>query len=184
MADDRGTDRRRWRRALGVGVAALGTIASVIAIIQFGTGAFKSGDHTSATAEAKQIVAFHQVSNRICTENQQDLERAVPEAHSRVQLLAFLSRGVGWGVNDLESVTAPPSLAGPFAEEIAMRQKLQADLLELQRTSELGDLESKEQAGAAIAGAEESAREIEHELGLRRCAPMLPNKVRREIGVA
>jgi hypothetical protein len=184
LAGEPRAGRRRWSRVLAAGLAVLGAVASLIAIIQFGSSVFKSSDHTSARAEAKQIVAFHQVTNRMCTENQQDLERALSETHRRVELLGFLSRGVGWGINDLESVTAPPSLAGPFAEEIAMRQKLQGDLLELQRSSEIGDLESKEQAGAAIAGGEESARELEHELGLRRCAPMLPTKVRLVIGVA
>jgi hypothetical protein len=160
----------------------LGVIASLIAIF----GAIKALEpeySTSATAEAKEIVGFHQVTNRICVENHQALERALPEAHSKVQLLAFLSRGTGWGINDLESVTAPPSLADHFDEEIALRRGIQANILELQRAGETGDLESKAKAAVAIVAEEGAATETDHELGLRRCASVLPPKVRKAIEI-
>jgi hypothetical protein len=166
---------------------AVNFVASVIAIAIVAFGLFKllKPDHSiSATAEAKQVVGFHQVTNSICAENQQALERAVPEAHSTVQLIGFLVRGVGWGVNDLEGVTAPASVAGAFAEEIANRKQMQGDLLELQSARETGDLETRAQVATEIAGAEASALEREHELGLRRCAPVLPSNVRRAIDVS
>jgi hypothetical protein len=142
-----------------------------------------TGKSPSGASEAKQIVGFHQVSNRICTENQQALERALPEAHLRVQLLAFLSRGTEWGINDLKGVTAPTSLAEGFAKEISMRRRIEEALLEVQRAGETGDLAAESEAVGAVDSAEEVAAEVDHELGLRRCAPVLPGKVRRAIDV-
>jgi hypothetical protein len=165
----------------------VGFVASVITIVGVGFAAFKlpKPDHSvPATAESKQVVSFRQVTNRMCVENQWALKRALLEAQPKVQLLAFLSRGTGWGVNDLESVSAPASLADQLSSEIAIRRRVQGDLLEIQHAGETGDLEAKAQAEAAIAGAETSAVEVEHELGLRRCAPVLPAKVRRAAGVS
>lgn len=167
---------------------SLSVIASLIAIGGAGFGLYKalaSGDDSApASSEAKQVISFHQLANRICTENQQALERALPEARSRVQLLAFLSRGTGWGVNDLEGVTAPASLASPFGKEISLRQSIEEALLEVQRAGETGELASQAEAMQAVASAEETAAEVDHELGLRQCAPILPSKVRRAINVA
>lgn len=164
----------------------LGVIASVIAIGGVTLGIYRAltagGDSAPAASEANQIVAFHQVTNRICEENQQALERAVPEATSRVQLLAFLSRGIGWGINDLESVTAPPSLAAAFTEEISLRRAIEEALLEQQQAGETGDLVSKARAIGAIGAAEETAAEVDHELGLRKCASVLPSRVKGAIG--
>jgi hypothetical protein len=162
-------------------------VASLIAIGGLGFTVYKAlndgGGEASAAVEAKQLVAFHQVTDRICAENQQALERALPEARLRVQLLAFISRGTGWGVNDLESVTAPASLAARFPEEASLRTDVQNAVLELQRADETGDRQSKADALAAIGAAESAATEVEHQLGLRRCAPVLPPRVRRTIGV-
>ena len=180
-------DASRWHRLASGMPTTLGVIASVIAIGGVTLGIYKaltaSGDSASAASEAKQVVAFHQVANRICEENQQALERAVPEANSRVQLLAFLSRGTGWGINDLESVTAPPSLAAAFTEEISLRRTIEEALLEQQQAGETGDLVSKAEAVGAIGAAEEAGTEVDHELGLRNCSPVLPSKVRRATGV-
>jgi hypothetical protein len=140
-----------------------------------------TGGPASPPFEGKQIVAFRQLSNRICTENHEELEQALPEAHSRVQLLAYLSRGTGWGINDLESVTAPISLTEHFTEEIAVRRQIEEALLDIQRAGETGELAVKSAAIGEVVSAEDAAREVNRELGLRRCAPVLPAKVRSAI---
>jgi hypothetical protein len=165
----------------------LSVIASLIAIGGVAFGLYKAltagGGTASASSEAKQIVGFHQVTNRMCDENLRALGRAVPEAHSEVQLLAFLSRGVGWGVNDLESVTAPVSVTETFAEEIHLRSEVEDALLEEQRAGETGDRSRKSEAVGLITTVEESAVRLDHEMGLRQCGAILPREVRRAIGV-
>jgi hypothetical protein len=178
------TPLRRWVDRAPTG---LGVIASLIAIVGAGIGLFEalgtSDGHASSATEAKQIVSFHQLANRICIENQRDLEQALPEARSEVQLLAFLSRGTGWGINDLEGVTAATALAAAFAEELAIRGRLKQALLEVQRAGETGELPGKAEAIELIASLEERATELDRELRLRRCAPVLPHDVKEEIGV-
>jgi hypothetical protein len=137
----------------------------------------------AAVIEAKEIVSFHQLGNRICVENHEALEQALPEAHSRIQLLDFLSRGTGWGINDLEGTTPPTSLAGRYTEEIAVRKQVQGALLEIQRAGETGDLVTRSEAVATLDSAEDEASELGHELGLRRCSRVLPSKTRRAIDV-
>jgi hypothetical protein len=124
-------------------------------------------------------IGFQQLANRIY----HALDPALPESHSKVQLLAFLSRGTGWGINDLEGVTAPPSLTDQFREEIAQRRRIREGPLELQRAGEMGDLRSRAAATVALAAGEEAAFKTDHELGLRRCSPVLPPRVWSAIGV-
>jgi hypothetical protein len=176
-----------WLRRAAAGTpTTLGAVASLIAIGGLGFAALKAlttGDSASATVEAKQLIGFRQVADRICVENRQALERALPEARSGVQLLSFLSRGTGWGINDLEGVTAPASLAGPFADEIGVRRRIQEALLEVQHAGETGERTVKAEAVAAVYAAEEAASEVGDELGLEKCSPVLPAKVRRAIDV-
>lgn len=183
----KGESRPPWRRLWPSTPTALSVIASLIAIggLTFAVygAAVGDDDPDSTPFEAKQVVAFRQLSNRICTENREALEQAVPEAHSRIQLLAFLARGTGWGVNDLESVTAPASVADHFTEEIVLRRRIKEGLLDMQRAGETGDLVAKSEAMAMIVSAEELASETNRELGLRRCAPVLPPRAKEAIDV-
>jgi hypothetical protein len=175
------------RRLISSTPTTLGVVASLITILALGFGIYRtqtgSKDSVSASSEAKQMVAFHQWTNRICTENQMALSRAVPEAHSRVQLLAFLARGTGWGINDLESVVPPESLKDRFPDEISVRQQIQEALLDIQRAGETGDLAAKSEAAAAVGSAEEAAAQVDREMGLRRCAPVLPTEVKGAISL-
>lgn len=190
MARDQSPDnepQERRGRLISRVPTALSVTASLIAISGLGFAALKTltanGSGASTTTEAKQIVSFRQLANSICAENQGALEKALPESHSGVQLLAFLSRGTGWGINDLEGVTAPASLATPFSEEIGVRRHIGQTLLELQRARETGDLIAKSEAVGALASSEESAATLDRELGLRRCAPVLPLNVKEAIDV-
>jgi hypothetical protein len=183
----RGGSRWSWRRLISGTPTALSVIASLIAIGGLAFAIYKATtgnkDPESTPFEAKRIVAFRQLSNRICTENRVALEQALPEAHSRIQLLAFLSRGTGWGINDLESVTAPASVAEHFTEEIALRRRIRKSLLDTQRASETGELAAKSDAMARIVSAEEAATKTNRELGLRRCAPVLPVRAKKAVGI-
>jgi hypothetical protein len=166
---------------------SLGVAASLItlggAAVAIYAAVSSGGSDASPTTEAKQIVSFHQLANRICVENGQDLEQALPEAHSRVQLLGYLSRGTGWGINDLEGVTPPAKFASAFTEELALRSRIKQTLLEVQRAGETGELSAKAEAVGSIDSLEEQATDLNHELGLRRCAPVLPRKVKEAIDV-
>jgi hypothetical protein len=157
----------------------LGVVASLIAIGGLGFAVWKAlsadGRKTSATVEAKQIGSFHQLVNQICTENRQALKRAVPEARSGMQLLTFLSRATRRGVNDLEGVTAPASLAAHFAAELDVRRQIQEALLKVQSAEETGDGWELIDADRAIGSAEKASFEIDRELGVEECAPVLPS---------
>jgi hypothetical protein len=102
---------------------------------------------------------------------------------SRDQRLAFLGRGTAWGINDLKSVTAPASLAERFIEEISLRRRIEDALLDVQRTSETGEHAAGSEAIAVVDSVEESALELNHELGLQRCALVLPARARKAIEV-
>jgi hypothetical protein len=177
----------RIGRVASVLPTTLGVIASLIAIGGLGLAAREAltggSGRASAGVEAKQIVGFRQVTDRICAENQAALVRALSEAHSGVQLLSFLSRGTGWGINDLEGVTAPESLVPPFLDEIDARRRVQEALLNVQRAGEIGDRAARAEAVSEVDVEERAIRETGRELGLRRCAPVLPSHVRRAIDV-
>lgn len=128
--------------------------------------------------EGKQIVAFHQVTNRICAENAQALRRAFPVARSRIELLAYLSRATGWGVSDLTTVTPPRRMEADFVQEIEMRRQVQHDLLGLQKAFETGDDAARGRVDARLATTEARAKELNQFLGLRTCAPVLPARTK------
>ena len=81
--------------------------------------------------EGRQIVAFRQLANRICAESTQNMKRAFAAARPRIELLGFLSRATSWDVEDLTSVTPPPSRAAAFAAEVSGRRRIAGDLLDL-----------------------------------------------------
>lgn len=175
--------RTRWRRLVTGVPGILGVVASLITIGVVGLGIYqaqtKSESSLSPSAEAKQVISFHQVTIRICAENQGDLERARLQAHSDIQLLAFLFRGTGWGINDLEGVTPPATLAESFTEEISVRDRIRKALLEVQSAREMGNAAAQARALVVIDSAERAAVEAAHALGLRGCAPVLPETARR-----
>lgn len=156
---------------------ALGVVASLIAIGGLAIGAYgalRSGDSRPTFPEHRQIVAFHQISNRICTENAQAMKRAFPAAHSYSELLVYLSRAIRWGIRDLTSIVPPPRFSTAFGEEIENRQTVAGELLDLQRAHEIGNETGQARVKLEIAGAESRAAELSRDLGLARCAPILP----------
>jgi len=156
----------------------LGVIASVLAIGGVAIGVLRTlqpGDSARALPEGAQLIAFHQLANRICVENAQAMDRAFPAARSRSELFAFLARATNWGVRDLSSVTPPPSMAEAFADEIWNRRGVAADLLDLQRAFEIGDKAGQGRAKAKLATAEAKGDELNRSLGLAKCAPILPS---------
>jgi hypothetical protein len=162
----------------------LGIVASVIAIGGLAVGAVKalqSDPGRPVLPEGRQIIAFHQVASRICTENTRALRRAFPAARSRIELLAYLSRATGWGIDDLSGVTPPPRMEAGFAEEIENRRSIERDMLDLQKTIETGDQTGKARIGVELAADEVLARDLSHSLGLPRCAPVLPSQARASI---
>lgn len=151
--------------------AAVVTVAAVaIGLINH----FVADSEQTHPGEGKRVVAFRQVANRICTEHQANMHRALAEGRTRVERLGFIGRGIGWDVNDLESVTPPPTRFDPFLAEIAIRRQIRPEVLALQRAIELGSRGRQAQALASIEQLEAESRERSREAGLSRCATILP----------
>jgi hypothetical protein len=151
-------------------LAVAGTIALAIAIWHH----FQSGPETFP-GEGKRVVAFRQVANRICTENRDNMHRALKGGRSRAERLGYVARALGWDINDLEGITAPPTKFEGFLAELATRRQLRAEVLDLQKSIELGD---RGQVSGAIANIEEleaESRELSREVGLVRCIKAAPN---------
>jgi hypothetical protein len=152
-------------------LAVAGTIALAIAIWHH----LESNGPTTFPGEGKRVVAFRQVTNRICTENRENMHRALREARSRVERLGNVARALGWDITDLESITAPPTKFEGFLAELATRRQLRVEVLILQKSIELGD---RGQVSAAIANIEEleaESRELSREVGIVRCIKAAPN---------
>lgn len=174
----------RLRRLFRGVPPVLGIVASVIAIGGLAVGvvkALQSDSGQPVLPEGRQIIAFHQVANRICTENTRALRRAFPAARSRIELLAYLSRATGWGIGDLSGVTPPPRMEAGFAEEVENRRRIERDMLDLQQAVETGDETGKARIGVELVAAEARARDLNHSLGLTRCAPVLPSQAKAAI---
>jgi hypothetical protein len=151
-------------------LAVAGTVALAIAIWHY----FQSGPETFP-GEGKRVVAFRQVTNRICTENRENMHRALKDARSRVERLGYVARALGWDLNDLESITVPPTKFEGFLAELATRRQLRAEVLVLQEKIELGD---RDQVSGAIANIEEletESRELSREVGIVRCIRAAPD---------
>jgi hypothetical protein len=169
---------RRRRRAAGRLkftlewiLAIAGTIALAIAIWHH----FESNGPTTFPGEGKRVVAFRQVTNRICTENRDNMSRGSREARSRIERLAYVARALGWDLNDLESITAPPTKFDGFLAELATRRQLRAEVLVLQKSIELGDQGDVSGAIANIEVLEGEMRELSREVGIVRCSKAAPN---------
>lgn len=155
----------------------VGTIALVVA----GWNHFESKEPATFPGEGKRVVAFRQVTNRICTENRQNMQVALTEARSRIERLAYVARALGWDINDLESITAPPTRFDGFLEELSTRREIQSEVLALQRSVELGDGDDEGLAVVNIESLEEQSRELSREIGVVRCMSAVP-KVRELTG--
>jgi hypothetical protein len=167
----------RLRRIFRSTPSVLGTIASVIAIAGVGIaayGALQPSQSQATLPERRQIVAFHQVANRICSENTQAMNRAFPAAHSHSVLLAYLARATKWGIEDLSGVIPPSSAATDYVGEIEDRRHIADELLELQRAAENGDKARRARVQAKLVIGEARAIELNRSMKLVRCAPILP----------
>jgi hypothetical protein len=159
--------------------AVLGTVASIIAIGGVAIGAYKALQPSGGKPtlpERRQIVAFHQLANDICSDNKRAMERALSAARSHSELLAYLARATNWGVGDLSGVTPPPSLATAFADEIQNRRAITDYLLDLQRAFEIGNESDQARVKVKLASAEARAIELNRALGLAGCAPVMPSR--------
>jgi hypothetical protein len=152
-------------------LAIAGIVALVIAIWHH----LESNDTAVFPGEGKRVVAFRQVTNRICTENRSNMGRALTDANSRIERLAFVARTLSWDLNDLESITAPPTRFDGFLAELATRRKLRDGVLSLQKSIELGDHGEEAAAIATIEDLEAESRELSRESGIVRCMTVLPN---------
>jgi hypothetical protein len=167
----------RKRGAARGTLIALEALAAVITIAVVAIGLinhFDSGQVATTPGEGKRIVAFRQVTNRICTEHRGNVHRALAEANNRVERLSFLARAIGWDVNDLESITPPPTRSSDFLEEVAVRQRAATQVLALQQAVELHRLGEKARAIAALEGLELKSIELSRGAGIVRCLQILP----------
>jgi hypothetical protein len=168
------------RRPRGIARGALLWIEAAAAIVTVGAvgvclvNHFSTRGDTEFPGEGKLVIAFHQVVNRICTENRHNLDRALVQGRSRVVRLGFAARAVGWDVNDLESITPPPTRFDAFLAEIAVRRQARSEVLALQRSIELGNRGGTANAIAALETLESRSRELSREGGILRCKRILP----------
>jgi anti-sigma-K factor RskA len=105
--------RRRLARGALLWIEAVAAITTVAVLVISLANHFTSEEETFP-GEGKRVVAFRQVTNRICTEHRGNLSRALAEARSRVERLGFVARALGWDLNDLESITPPPTKFDAF----------------------------------------------------------------------
>ena len=156
---------------------ALEALAALITIAVVAIGLvnhFDSRQVARTPGEGKRIVAFRQVANRICTEHQGNVRRALTEADNRVELLGFLARAIGWDVNDLESITPPPARSGDFLEEVSVRRRVGAQVVALQQAIELHHVSKIARAIAALEALERTSAELGRSAGIVKCLRILP----------
>ena len=136
---------------------------------------FDSSGTAERPGEGKRIVAFRQVASRICTEHRGNVHRALAEAPNQIERLSHLSRVIGWNVNDLESVTPPPTMAKDFLAEVSVRQRTRPEVLTLQRAIELHRLGEEAEAIDRLEALEVQSRELSRSAGIFRCIRILPS---------
>lgn len=172
--------REALRRKRGVArgaLVALEALAAVVTIAVVVIGLINPFDSKQAEAipgEGKRVVAFRQVANGICTEHRGNVHRALVQAGSRVERLAFIARAIGWDVNDLEGITPPPVRSGDFLEEIAVRRRAATEVLALQQAIELHRLEKRARAIVGLEALERESTELSRSAGIMRCQQILP----------
>ncbi|HVO55942.1 MAG TPA: hypothetical protein VMT37_16150 [Solirubrobacterales bacterium] len=166
--------RRGVARGARLWIETAAAIVTVAAVAIGLANHFTADSERTFPGEGKRVVAFRQVANRICTEHQGNMHRAIAEGRTRVERLGFIARGIGWDLNDLESVTPPPTRFDPFLAEIAIRRQIRLEVLALQRAIELGSRSKHAKALANIEQLEAESRERSREAGLSHCATILP----------
>jgi hypothetical protein len=155
-------------------VEAAAAIATV-AVITIGLiNHFFPGGEAIFPGEGKRVVAFRQITNRICTEHRGNLRRALAQAPNRVVRLGYVARAIGWDLNDLESITPPPTKFDAFLAELATRRQTRAEVLALQRAIELEDEGGEAKAIATLERLDDESRELSRESGVIRCTAILP----------
>jgi hypothetical protein len=164
--------RRGLARGTVLWIEALAAIATVALVVIGLLNHFTSGSETFP-GEGKRVVAFRQVTNRICAEHRDNLRRALASGSSGVERLANISRALAWDLNDLESITPPPVRFDAFLAEIAARKQAREEVLALQQATELGDQSAEATAIASLEALISESRELAHESGIR-CAEVLP----------
>lgn len=166
--------RRNVAHGALLAVEAAAAVVTVAAVAIGLINHFTSDPDPKFPGEGKRVVAFRQVANRICTENQGNMHRALIEARSRVERLGFVARAVGWNLSDLESITPPPTRFEAFLSEVAVRRHVRSQVLALQRAIELGDHGREASTIAELEALEAESRERSREAGLVRCMRILP----------
>jgi hypothetical protein len=170
--------KKRSGRAIARGtlilLEALAALITVGALVVALVNHFNSDPVTTLPGEGKRIVAFRQVANRICTEHRSNVKQAFAEASDRIERLSFIARAVGWDVNDLESITPPPSRSDDFLEEVGVRRRAGTQVLALQQAIELDRLDRKARAIASLEALERESIEFSRAAGIVRCVRILP----------
>jgi hypothetical protein len=165
------------RRSLGrgalLGIEALAAIATVAIVVISLVNHFTT-EGESFPGEGKRVNAFRQVTNRICTEHRNNLQRALTDGRSRLERLDFVARALGWDLNDLETITPPPTRFNAFLDELEARRQARTEVLALQQAIEVGDHGAEAKAVAALEAIEMKSRELSRESGVIRCSHVLP----------
>jgi hypothetical protein len=174
VAKKRSARGRGIARGTLVSLEALAALITVGAVVVALVNHFNSEPTSALPGEGKRIVAFRQVANRLCTEHRGNVNRALAEADSRIERLSFLARAVGWDVNDLESITPPPSRSDDFLEEVGVRRRAATQVLALQQAIELHRLDRKAHAIASLEALERESIEFSRAAGIVRCMHILP----------
>jgi hypothetical protein len=166
--------RRSVARGAFIGLEVLAALITIAVVAVGLINHFGASGTTELPGEGKRIVAFQQVANRICTEHRNNVRRAFAEAPNRIERLGYLSRAIGWDINDLESITPPPARAMDFQEEISVRRHTGPELLALQRAIELHRLGEEAKVFATLQVLEVRSRELSRAAGIVRCMQILP----------
>ena len=170
----------QWRRLRHRAFVALEVVAAIASIAVVGTALIdRLTPSASAPAlpEGRQIIAFRRLASRICEESADGMRRAFGAARAQSEALGSLSRATTRVVGDLSGVTPPPSRAEAFALYVSVRRHIASQLLDLQRTVEVGDKVAQVKVEANLVEAEARSSTLSRSLGLRKCASVLPADV-------
>jgi hypothetical protein len=165
----------RQRRPLGqlkFVLESILVVAGIVGLVLALWHHFDSQSPTRLPGEGKRVVAFRQLANRICTENRKNQRRAQAQNASRAERLGYSARALGWDLNDLEAITAPPTRFDFFVSEVKVRARAEHGVLALQDAIESGD--GRAEALANLRALESESHELSREAGITRCMRILP----------
>lgn len=160
----------RVKFALELILAVTGTVALIAALWHHLDPPSKS----ASPGEGRRIVAFRQLANRICVENRHNQQRALAQHTSEPTRLGFAARALGWNLDDLEGITAPPPTSELFAAEIKVRTEARHQVLELRDAVESKDIATEIKAISALRTLEAKSAEVSREAGIERCMRIVP----------